>query len=72
MTLRVSVVPRERDRRCIERHLTEAKLLPGKTLDNFDFNFAPTVSKAQVIALCAGDEWLRDGGRSAGSAPVPG
>jgi DNA replication protein DnaC len=26
----------ERDRRRIERHLAEAKLLPGKTLDNFE------------------------------------
>ncbi len=49
----------ERDRRRIERHLAEAKLLPGKTLDNFDFNSVPMVSKAQVAALCAGDEWLR-------------
>jgi DNA replication protein DnaC len=51
----------ERDRRRIERHLAEAKLLPGKTLDNFDFNAVPMVSKAQVMALCAGDEWLRNG-----------
>ena len=45
----------ERDRRSIERHLGEAKLLPGKTLDNFDFDAVPMVSKAQVSALCAGD-----------------
>ena len=51
----------ERDRRRIERHLAEAKLLPGKTLDNFDFNSVPMVSKAQVMALCASDEWLRNG-----------
>lgn len=51
----------ERDRRRIERHLAEARLLPGKTLDNFDFNSVPMVSKAQVMALCAGDEWLRNG-----------
>ena len=51
----------ERDRRRIERHLAEAKLLPGKTLDNFDFNAVPMVSKAQVAALCAGDEWLQTG-----------
>jgi DNA replication protein DnaC len=51
----------ERDRRRIERHLAEAKLLPGKTLDNFDFNSVPMISKAQVSALCAGDEWLRNG-----------
>jgi DNA replication protein DnaC len=51
----------ERDRRRIERHLAEAKLLAGKTLDNFDFNTVPMVSKAQVMALCAGDEWLGNG-----------
>jgi DNA replication protein DnaC len=51
----------ERDRRRIERHLGEAKLLPGKTLENFDFNAVPMVSKAQVAALCAGDGWLRHG-----------
>src|SRR6185503_18872739 len=44
----------ERDRRRIERHLGEARLLPGKTLENFDFGAVPMVSKAQVSALCAG------------------
>ena len=51
----------ERDRRRIERHLTEAKLLPNKTLDNFDFAAVPMISKAQVSALCAGDGWLEKG-----------
>ena len=51
----------ERDRRRVERHLNEAKLLPGKTLENFDFHAVPMVSKAQVSALCAGDSWLENG-----------
>lgn len=51
----------ERDRRRIERHLVEARLLPGKTLENFDFDAVPMVSRAQVSALCAGDGWLRGG-----------
>jgi DNA replication protein DnaC len=51
----------ERDRRRIERHLAEAKLLPEKTLDNFDFVAVPMISKAQVSALCAGDGWLEKG-----------
>jgi len=51
----------ERDRRRIERHLAEAKLLPSKTLENFDFDTVPMISKAQVSALCAGDAWLRNG-----------
>src|ERR1700694_3069037 len=48
----------ERGRRRIERHLAEAKLPPGKTIDTFDFEAVPVVSKAQVIALAAGDAWL--------------
>ena len=51
----------ERDRRRIERHLTEAKLLPEKSLDNFDFAAVPMISKAQVSALCAGDGWIEKG-----------
>jgi DNA replication protein DnaC len=51
----------ERDRRRIERHLGEAKLLAGKTLDNYDFEAVPMISKAQVSALCAGDGWLEKG-----------
>jgi len=51
----------ERDRRRLERHLGEAKLLPGKTLATFDFEAVPMVSKAQVMALCAGDAWLGKG-----------
>jgi DNA replication protein DnaC len=51
----------ERGRRRIERHLAEARLPPGKTLDNFDFEAVPMVSKAQVTALAAGDGWLGKG-----------
>jgi len=51
----------ERDRRRIERHLGEARLLPGKTLENFDFEAVPMISKAQIGALCAGDAWLERG-----------
>jgi DNA replication protein DnaC len=51
----------ERSRRRIERHLAEAKLPPGKTIDTFDFEAVPVVSKAQVMALAAGDAWLGRG-----------
>ena len=51
----------ERARRRIERHLLEARLPPGKTIDSFDFAAVPMVSKAQVMALCAGDRWLDEG-----------
>ncbi len=51
----------ERDRRRIERHLAEARLLPGKTLDTFEFDAVPMISKAQVMAITAGDVWLDKG-----------
>ncbi|MDE2014867.1 MAG: IS21-like element helper ATPase IstB [Alphaproteobacteria bacterium] len=51
----------ERDRRRIERHLAEGRLLPGKTLDNFQFEAVPMISKAQVMAITAGDTWLEKG-----------
>ena len=51
----------DRARRRIERHLTEAQLPPGKTLANFDFDAVPMISKAQVMALSAGDRWLDEG-----------
>lgn len=51
----------ERARRRIERHLAEARLPPGKTLDAFDFGAVPMLSKAQVMALVAGDGWLDNG-----------
>ena len=51
----------ERCRRRIERHLAEARLPPGKTLDTFDFEAVPMISKAQVMATTAGDSWLAKG-----------
>jgi len=51
----------ERGRRRIERHLAEARLPVGKTLATFDFQVVPMVSKAQVMALAAGDSWLEKG-----------
>jgi DNA replication protein DnaC len=51
----------ERDRRRVERHLVEARLLPGKTIDSFDFEAVPMISKAHVMAICAGDSWINKG-----------
>jgi DNA replication protein DnaC len=45
----------ERGRRRIERHLAEARLPPGKTIDAFDFDAVPVVSKAQVMSRAI--EW---------------
>jgi DNA replication protein DnaC len=51
----------ERHRRRLARHLAEAQLLPGKTLDSFDFDVVPMISKAHVLAICAGDSWIGQG-----------
>src|SRR3984893_4699117 len=51
----------ERGRRRLERHLAEARLPPGKTLDTFDFEAVPVVSKAPGMALGAGEAWLNNG-----------
>ena len=51
----------ERARRRIELHLAEARLPPGKSLDAFDFDAVPMISRAQVMALVAGDSWLEKG-----------
>jgi DNA replication protein DnaC len=51
----------ERSQRRIQRHLAEARLPPGKTLDSFEFNAVPMVNKAQITALAAGDGWLEKG-----------
>lgn len=51
----------DRGRRRIERHLVEARLPAGKTLASFDFEAVPMLSKAQAMALAAGDTWLEKG-----------
>jgi DNA replication protein DnaC len=51
----------DRGRRRIVRNMAEADLPEGKTIDNFEFELVPMVSKAQVKALIAGDSWLKAG-----------
>ncbi len=51
----------ERANRRTARHLAEARLPPGKTLDTFDFAAAPMISRARITALAQGDSWLDTG-----------
>jgi DNA replication protein DnaC len=51
----------ERAQRRVQRHLLEAQLPSGKTLDSFDFATVPMVSHAHVTALASGDAWLKKG-----------
>jgi DNA replication protein DnaC len=50
----------ERDTRRIRRHLLEANLPAGKTLATFDAKVIPSIPRARIEALAAGD-WLETG-----------
>jgi DNA replication protein DnaC len=41
--------------------MVEARLPAGKTLATFEFESVPMLSKAQAMALAAGDVWLKTG-----------
>lgn len=51
----------ERAQRRTARHLLEARLPAGKTIDRFDFTAVTSISKARVTALAEGDGWLAQG-----------
>ena len=51
----------DRAHRRFERHRAEAKLPPGKTLDNFDFGRLPGLSEPLVRVLAKGGDWIDDG-----------
>ena len=51
----------EREQRRLDRHRAESCLSPDKRLSGFDFAAVPSVSKAQVMALAEGHEWLDRG-----------
>jgi DNA replication protein DnaC len=51
----------ERASRRIQRHLVEARLPSGKTIDSFDFAAVPMISRARIAALAEGDSWLDKG-----------
>lgn len=51
----------ERERRRVERHMVQARMLPGKTLDTFDFTAVPILSKAHINAIAASDSWVGKG-----------
>ena len=52
----------ERHRRRLARHLAEAQLLPGKTLDSFDFDVVPMIPRRMSWRSAPG---------TAGSAKAP-
>lgn len=52
----------DRNSRRIARHLAAAGLPRGKTFATFEFAAVPTVRKAQLVSLGAGDPWIEHGG----------
>lgn len=48
-----------RQQKRIARHIKEAKLPPGKTLDAFDFALAKSVNAAQITALADNTSWVK-------------
>jgi DNA replication protein DnaC len=51
----------ERETGRIDRHRVESALSPDKRLSSFEFAAVPSMSKAQVMALAEGQEWLDRG-----------
>lgn len=50
-----------RDQRRISRHMLEAQLPKGKSVESFDFNVVTGIDKHKVLALTSGDTWIKDG-----------
>ncbi len=51
----------EREIRRFERHRAASGLSPDKRLSSFDFSAVPTISRARIMALTEGHEWLDRG-----------
>ncbi len=51
----------DRSTRRIQRHRAESGLPAGKSLATFDFDAAPGLRKAHILALASGEEWIASG-----------
>ncbi len=51
----------ERETRRLHRNRADSRLPSGKTLDLFEFDAVPTLSRAHVMALAEADSWLSQG-----------
>ena len=49
----------ERHQKRITRHIKEAKLPLGKTLDSFDFDLAKSINAPQIMALAQNTSWVK-------------
>ncbi|MCW8961739.1 MAG: IS21-like element helper ATPase IstB [Ignavibacteriaceae bacterium] len=48
-----------REQRRIQRHITEARLPPGKTLDTFDFSKTKSINTPQITTLAEDPTWVK-------------
>ena len=51
----------ERETRRLQRNRVDSQLPNAKTLDLFEFDAVPSVSKAHVMALAEADSWIAQG-----------
>ncbi len=51
----------DRDHRRLARHMMEAQLPKGKTVENYDFNNIAGITKAKILGLASGEVWVKEG-----------
>jgi DNA replication protein DnaC len=50
-----------RDHRRLGRHMAEAQLPKGKTLESYDFSSIAGISKSKILGLASGEVWIKEG-----------
>jgi DNA replication protein DnaC len=51
----------EREGRRFARHMSEALLPKGKTIENYDFDAVTNITKNKVLAIASGATWIKEG-----------
>ena len=51
----------ERERRRLGRHMAEAQLPKGKTLESYNFESIVGINKKKILGLASGEVWINEG-----------
>lgn len=51
----------ERERRKLARHMSEALLPKGKSLENYDFSTVSGINKNKILAMVSEGTWIKEG-----------
>lgn len=51
----------ERERRRLGRHMAEAQLPKGKTLESYNFESIAGINKKKILGLASGEVWINEG-----------